>query len=139
MLSNMSPALRRYLLRLSALFAIFFVCIFAAGLIFSIYHPGINAAYALAILPALVLIGTVWANFRLIVEETDEYLRLLDVKGNLFATGFCLTVMTAWEFLQNYGLVSNDRHGFGTATVWLIGLVFGSIYFRLIKGEGRCA
>ena len=64
------------------------------------------AAYALAILPALPVIGVFWAVMRLLVEEPDEYLRMLLVRQALVATGFCLTIMTIWEFLQNFDLVA---------------------------------
>ena len=42
----------------------------------------------LAILPALPLIGIIWAFGRLLIEETDEYLRSLTVRQFLVATGF---------------------------------------------------
>lgn len=139
MARTMPPAIRRYLLRLSVLMTIYVVFIFLAGYLFRHNPPSGVAAYALAMLPALPVIGVVWVIMRLIAEETDEYLRLLYVKENLFATGFCLTVMTVWEFLQNYDLVSNDNHGFGATFVWFMGLGLGSIYVRLVKGEGACS
>lgn len=135
----MSPALRRYLFRLAVLMVIYMVCIFTAGYLFRHNPPSGLTAYALAVLPALPVIGVVWTIMRLIIEETDEYLRLLYVKENLFATGFCLTVMTVWEFLQNYDLVSNDSHGFGATFVWFMGLGIGSVYVRLVRGEGACS
>ena len=136
---NLSPALRRHLTRLAALMTIYVVCIFLAGYLFRHSPPSGLAAYALAVLPALPIVGVVWSIMRLIIEETDEYLRMLYVKQNLFATGFCLTVMTVWEFLQNYDLVSYDSHGFGTTFVWFMGLGIGAIYQRLVHGEGACA
>lgn len=136
---NHSPAMRRYLTRLAVLMVVYVVCIFSAGYLFRHNPPSGVAAYALAVLPGLPIIGVVWAIMRLIIEETDEYLRLVYVKENLFATGFCLTVMTVWEFLQNYHLVSNDSHGFGTSFVWFVGLGIGAIYVRLVRGEGTCA
>ena len=135
----MSPAMRRYLIRLAVLMTIYMAFIFLAGYLFRHNPPTGVAAYALAVLPALPIIGVVWTILRLIIEETDEYLRLLYVKDNLFATGFCLTVMTVWEFLKNYDLVSQDSHGFGATFVWFVGLGIGAIYFRLVRGEGGCA
>ena len=139
MTRNLSPAMRRYLARLAVLMIAYMVCIFSVGYLFRHNPPSGVAAYALAVLPALPIVGVVWSIMRLIIEETDEYLRLLYVKENLFATGFCLTVMTVWEFLQNYDLVSNDTRGFGATFVWFVGLGIGSIYVRLVRGEGSCA
>ncbi|HVR90176.1 MAG TPA: hypothetical protein VHG29_03645 [Novosphingobium sp.] len=136
---TLSPAMRRYLTRLAVLMTIYVACIFLAGYLFRHNPPNGLAAYALAVLPALPIIGVVWSIMRLIIEETDEYLRMLHVKQNLFATGFCLTVMTVWEFLQNYDLVSHDSHGFGTTFVWFMGLGIGAIYLRLVQDEGSCA
>ena len=64
------------------------------------------AAYALAIAPALPIIGVFWAVMRLLVEEPDEFMRMLLVRQCLVATGFCLTIITIWEFLQNFDLVA---------------------------------
>ena len=139
MTRNLSPAMRRYLVRLALLMIVYMVCIFLAGYLFRHSPPSGVAAYALAVLPALPIVGVVWTIMRLIIEETDEYLRLLYLKENLFATGFCLTVMTVWEFLQNYDLVSNDTHGFGATFVWFVGLGIGSVYVRLVRGESSCA
>lgn len=139
MTRHMSPAIRRYLIRLFVLMAIYMACIFTAGYLFRHNPPSGIAAYALAVLPALPIVGVVWTIMRLIIEETDEYLRLLHVKQNLFATGFCLTVMTVWEFLQNYDVVSHDMHGFGATFVWFLGLGIGAVWLRLVHREGTCA
>jgi hypothetical protein len=138
-MSTMSAAIRRYLVRLAALMSIYMVCIFTAGYVFRHYPPSGVGAVALALLPALPIIGVVWVILRLIVEESDEYLRLLHVKMNLMATGFCLTVMTAWEFLQNYDVVSDETGGFGATFVWFVGLGLAGVYVRLVDGKGDCA
>jgi hypothetical protein len=62
-------------------------------------------AVALAILPALPLIGMIWAMGRLLVEEQDEYLRSLHVRQFMIATGFMLAVTCVWGFLETFELV----------------------------------
>jgi hypothetical protein len=126
MLNHMSPAMRRYLKRLTGFMLVYFALLFLAGYLFRHDPPHGLFAVALAILPALPIIGVVWTIFRLLAEETDEYIRMLFVRQTLFATGFCLTVMTVWEFLQNYDVVSHDSHGFGTTFVWFVGLGIGA-------------
>ena len=129
-----SPATRRYTIRLAVLMSLYVILIFAAGWTFR--HGDIAGlpAYALAIAPALPIIGVFWAVMRLLVEESDEYIRMLHVRQSLFATGFCLTVMTIWEFLQNYDLVPAGNGGFGAAFFWFVGLGLGAVYNRATMG-----
>jgi hypothetical protein len=135
-----SAATRRYLIRMAVLMTLYVILIFAAGWTFR--HTAITgvAAYALAIAPALPIIGVFWAVMRLLVEEPDEFIRMLQVRQCLVATGFCLTVMTIWEFLQNYDLVPPGHGGFGAAFFWFLGLGIGAAYNRVTMGTiGSCA
>ena len=132
-----SPAIRRYLKRLALFMSIYVGLIFLAGYIFRHMPPSGPLAYALAVLPALPIIGVIWSVMRLLVEETDEYVRMLHVRQALFATGFCLTIMTVWEFLQNYDVVAPGNGGFGAAFFWFMGLGFGALYNRLTLGTGN--
>ena len=134
-----SPALRRYLSRLAALMCIYILTLFIAVKAFRADAVSGAAAYALAILPALPVIGVFWAVMRLLVEEPDEFIRLIHVRQCLVATGFCLTVMTVWEFLQNFDLAPRGNGGFGAAFFWFVGLGIGGIYNRLTIGTAGCA
>jgi len=134
-----SPAIRRYVIRLSVLMGLYFVFLLLAVRTFRADAVSGVAAYGLAILPALPIIGVFWAVMRLLVEEPDEYIRLLHVRQCLVATGFCLTVMTIWEFLQNFDLVPPGNGGFGAAFFWFIGLGIGAVYNRLTLGTAGCA
>ena len=135
-----SPAMRKYLIRLAVLMTIYMITLFAA--VFAFRHHLVSGpiAYPLAILPALPIIGVFWAVMRLLVEEPDEFLRMLLVRQTLVATGFCLTVMTIWEFLQNFDLVPQGTFGFGAAFVWFMGLGVGALYNWLTLGTtGECS
>lgn len=134
-----SPALRRYLIRLIVLMSIYLVTLIIALKLFRAGAVSGILAYVLAILPALPVIGVFWAVIRLLVEEPDEFIRLVHVRQCLVATGFCLTVMTIWEFLQNFELVPPGNGGFGAAFFWFAGLGIGRIYNRLILGTAGCA
>lgn len=134
-----SPAIRRYLIRLAILMSFYLITLMIALRLFRAEAVSGLPAYALAILPALPIIGVFWAVMRLLVEEPDEYIRLLHVRQTLIATGFCLTVMTIWEFLQNFDLVAPGNGGFGAAFFWFLGLGVGGIYNRLTLGSsGDC-
>ena len=99
-----SPAIRSYLIRLFVLMTIYLVTLFAAATAFKADAVSGIAAYALAVAPALPIIGVFWAVMRLLVEEPDEFVKLMHVRQCLIATGFCLTITTIWEFLQNFEL-----------------------------------
>ena len=123
-----SPAIRSYLIRLFVLMSIYIVTLLIAVTTFKAGAVSGIAAYALAVLPALPIIGVFWAVMRLLVEESDEFMRMTIVRQCLIATGFCLTVMTVWEFLQNFDLVPQGNGGFGAAFFWFMGLGVGALY-----------
>ncbi|MBE5073966.1 hypothetical protein IM511_06580 [Erythrobacteraceae bacterium E2-1 Yellow Sea] len=135
-----SPAARRYGRRLAVLMTIYLLSLISAVWLFKYELVSGPAAWALAIAPALPIIGVFWAVMRFIIEETDEFIRLLIVRQCMVATGFCLTVMTVWEFLQNFELVPPGNGGFGAAFFWFIGLGVGALYNKLTMGTaGSCA
>lgn len=135
-----SPAIRRYVIRIAALMSFYLVALFSASHAFKAHLVSGPAAYALAVVPALPIIGVFWAVMRLLIEEPDEFIRTMMVRQSLVATGFCLTVMTIWEFLQNFDLVPPGNGGFGAAFFWFIGLGIGAIYNKLTVGTtGDCA
>ena len=135
-----SPAIRRYTKRLAILMAAYLITLFAAVRLLRSHMVEGPAAYALAILPALPVIGVFWAVMRLLIEEPDEYLRVLLVRQVMIATGFCLTVMTMLEFLRNFDLLSSENGGFGATFYWFVGFAIGAIYNRITVGsvDGSC-
>lgn len=129
-----TPASKRYTKRFAVLMAIYLVALFAAVRLFRAGDIDPLLAWPLAIAPALPIIGVFWAVMRFIIEERDEFIRLLIVRQCLVATGFCLTVMTVWEFLQNFELVAAGNGGFGAAFFWFIGLFVGAAYNKIALG-----
>ena len=134
-----SPAMRRYVIRIAVLMSIYLIALFSA--VYAFRHGLVSGpgAYALAILPALPIIGVFWAVMRLLIEEPDEFVRMLQVRQALVATGFCLTITTIWEFLQNFDLVPPGNGGFGAAFFWFMGLGVGALYNKMTLGTaGGC-
>jgi hypothetical protein len=122
-----SPAIKAYLKRLFVMMLLYLVTL---TLSVSLFNKGLVSGlwvWPLAVLPALPIIGVFWAIMRLTVEEPDEYQRMLFIRQCLLATGFCLVVMTIWQFLRNFDLVPQGDGGFGAAFVWFVGLGFGAI------------
>ena len=122
-----SPAIRAYTRRLAVCMVIYTALIFGVGFLFRIAPPSGLLAFGAAVLPALPILGVFWTIFRLLVEERDEFMRMMFVRQTLFATGFCLSIMTVWEFLQNFDVLPDGTDGFGTAFVWFVGLGVGAI------------
>jgi hypothetical protein len=98
--------------------------------------PG-QLKYMVAILPALPIIGIFGAIGRYLVEEQDEYVRMLMVRQILWASAFTLSIATTWGFLDNFGLVGH-ADGYWIVILWFFGLGLGGIYNRLTLGDRGC-
>jgi len=130
-----SAAERRYLVRLAVAMAAYVVTLGIALHFVGKGHVTGPLAYALGVLPGLSVAGVFWAIGRLLVEETDEYLRMLLVRQTLVATGFTLTIVTVWGFLENLDLVAHVD-AFYVAVLWFVGLGVGSC-FNWLTLRGR--
>ncbi len=126
-----SPAMQRYLRRLAGFMVVYVALIFAVGTVFRTAPPTGALAWGLAVLPALPILGVFWTIARLLTEESDEYVRMMFVRQTLFATAFCLSITTVWQFLQNYELVPPGNGGFGAAFFWFVGLGLGGAWNAL--------
>jgi len=80
--------------------------------------------YLLAIAPGTAVVGILWAFGLLLIEEKDEYRRMLLVRQSLVATGFTLSVITVWGFLNNFGMVPGVS-AFCVVVLWFVGLGVG--------------
>lgn len=130
------PAHRRYVLRLAVATAAYLVTLALALRFVGSGAVAGPAAYFLALLPGLSVAGMFWAVARLLIEETDEYQRLLLVRQSLVASGFALTVATIWGFLENFRLAPHVD-AFYIAILWFAGLGLGSCYNHLtLRGAG---
>lgn len=96
-----------------------------------------SITYIVAVLPALPIIGVFGAIGRYLVEEQDEYVRMLMVRQTLWASAFTLSIATTWGFLDNFGLVGHVE-GYWIVCVWYFGLGLGAIYNKLTLGDGGC-
>ena len=132
-----TPAWKRYNLRviwLSLLYAAFLI-----AAVYSFKHKLVTdaLAYAVALLPALPIIGLFGAMGRYLVEEQDEYARMLMVRQTLWASGFALSAATVWGFLENFDLVGHVD-GYYIVIAWYFGLGLGGIVNKVTLGEGGC-
>lgn len=120
-----NSAIKRYNRTIIILSLVYVALLFAAEIAIGWYHLGGPLSYFVAILPALPIIGIFAAIGRYLVEESDEYLRMLTVRQTLVASGFALSIATAWGFLESFDLAGH-LDAYWIAVVWFVGLGVGS-------------
>lgn len=81
--------------------------------------------FVIAILPGLAISGFFWAIARLIIEEEDEFVRMLTVRQTLIASGFALSAASIWGFLEAADLVVH-LDAYWVAIAWFVGLIIGA-------------
>jgi hypothetical protein len=125
-------ARRRYNHRVLGLSLAYAGALFGVSFVFRATPPQGPLAWTLAILPALPLVGIFIAMGRYLVEEGDEYLRSVESRKALIATGFMLIVTTCWGFLQSFDQVPRVDF-YWAAIIWFFGLGLGGCATRLAK------
>lgn len=133
-LNSSTAAGRRYNRRaiwLSVAYAVFLL-----GATYGFQHRLIAGplAWIVASLPALPVIGIFVSIGRYLIEEQDEYLRMLMVRQTLWASGFALSGATLWGFLESFGLVAHAE-AYYVAVAWFGGLGLGACANTLTIGR----
>lgn len=120
-------ARRRYLLRFIPSMALYAISVIGVNWLFHSVTVEGWPRLLIAIVPALPIMGVIGSMGLYLVEETDEYLRMLQIRALLWATGITLVVTTAWGFLETYAGVQHFPLYFvfvlfcvslGVATTW---------------------
>ena len=134
---TMSPAGWRYNKRVVILSLIY--AAFLIGAVYGFKHHLVSGVFTwiVAILPALPIIGIFAAIGLYLVEEQDEYVRMLMVRQTLWASGIALSLATVWGFLENFD-VAGHIDAYYICVVWFAGLGIGGIINKLTLGEGGC-
>jgi hypothetical protein len=133
-----TPASKLYNRRVLWLSLAYVLLLFGAISAFDRNLIGGPIAYFVAILPALPIVGIFVAIGRYLVEEQDEYVRMLMVRQSLWASGFALSVATVWGFLENFDLVGHVD-AYYIAVLWFGGLGLGACINRVTLGAAaRC-
>jgi hypothetical protein len=132
-----TPAWKRYnwrVIKLSLAYAVFLL-----GAVYGFKHHLLSGvvAYIVAALPALPIIGIFFAMGRYLVEEQDEYVRMLMIRQALWASGFALSAATIWGFLESFDVVGHID-AYYIAVIWFGGLGVGSLINKLTVGDGGC-
>lgn len=130
MIRSGNPAQQRYNKSVAALGLAYALVLLAVVWFFRGHHPTGALAVALGVLPALPLIGIFVATGRYFLDEQDEYVRMLEVRKSLIATGFMLSVTTIWGFLQSFDLLPRADF-YWAAILWFFGQGLGACWNRV--------
>lgn len=115
-----NPAISRYHLRLVSTMVVYVVFLISSTLIFKHMHPVGIIAYALALLPALPIIGVIIIVGIYLAEEKDEFLRNLLIQSMLWGIGVVLTLATAWGFLELFTTVPHLQIYLAFPLFWFV-------------------
>lgn len=120
MFAAQTPAVRRYNRRLMVVMIGYVVSLFGANWMLAHWHPQGTALAAIAILPALPIVGVLVVIGRYLVEERDEFLRQRSVTAMLVGLGFMLAISTVLGFLNEAGVVPAVP-GYYAFVLWCLG------------------
>jgi hypothetical protein len=116
----MDPAQKRYVIRTN-LFMLGYVAVNIAA-IAGAFDPivGSRAGIVLGLAVAAPIAGQLWATLAL-MNESDEFVRMLNAKRFILASGLAMTLFSAWGFAESYG---DAPHAPG----WLIYPLFWGLF-----------
>lgn len=135
-----NPAFRRYRARSIAITIAYLASIALATWIIPDNAPADLLTISLAIVPGLAVLGWIWAMGRMLIELDDEYLRMLDVRKMMVATGITLALTSVWGILELYSPEIPRMPVFFVFPMWCLGLAVGSLVNKLTLGDaGSCA
>lgn len=93
------------------------------------------AAFLVALMPVLPILGMIWVMGRYLVEEQDEYLRHKAIIASLVGLALVLGFGSFWGFLEQFGLVPHAA-GWWAVPVWAIGMGLGQCWMALRDRAG---
>lgn len=124
---SFSPAMARYNRRMLGASLVYVAGLFLAIWVHDRFEPQGLPAFIVALAPSAGILLMVAAMARLLVEETDEYLRSRYIRSALFGLGTLLTLATVWGFFEQFGLVPHAP-GWLAAPVYALGLGIASCW-----------
>jgi hypothetical protein len=123
---NPRLAQTRYVKRVAIFTSLYLATFALMTFAYEAFDVPFEARVVIALLPGLAVTGMFWAIGRLIVEEEDEFIRMLTVRQTLIASGFALSTATIWGFLESADLVAHID-AYWVAIAWFFGLIIGAI------------
>ncbi|ABF52411.1 hypothetical protein [Sphingopyxis alaskensis] len=128
-------ARRRYIGRMIPISIAYIVTVMLASRIIPDDAAATPLTVAVALVPALATSGFIWAMARYITELSDEYVRMLEIRKMLVATGLTLALASGWGILELLTDVPRVPL-FYVFPVWCLGLAAGSLVNKATIGDG---
>lgn len=124
---------RRFLVRGAVSTTIFGLSVGAARYLIGQGHVDGPLLWVFAVIPGLAMIGIFYTFGMLIVEQKDEFIRMLLLRQLIIGTGIALSFATVWGFLESFGLVAHI-YPYYVAVAWIVGFAFGGLVNRITHG-----
>ncbi|MBT8098966.1 MAG: hypothetical protein KJO82_04410 [Gammaproteobacteria bacterium] len=124
---------RRFLVRLGISVTVLVVSVVAARHFIGQGLVGGPLVWVLALIPGLAMVGIFYAYGMLILEQKDEFIRMLVIRQLIIATGVALSFATIWGFLEQFGVVAHI-YSYYVAIAWIVGFGFGGLVNRITHG-----
>jgi hypothetical protein len=100
--STNNPAQRRFFYRFAVAMLLYMLLLVPAVWVFVRFRPTGVLAYALAVLPALAIIGMLVVIGLYLSEEKDEFIRNMQIQSLLGGMGGTLSLVSVWGLLENF-------------------------------------
>lgn len=133
-----NAAYRRYLIRMGASAALYLGATMLAAFVLKQKAPVNAGSVLIAVLPGLAVVGMIAAIGRLVIELEDEYLRTLEVRKIVFATGVALSVASVWGMLEMF-TEAPPLPMVWMFPIWSMGLALGAVWNKITLGDAGCA
>lgn len=130
----MDPAQRRYMRRMILISIAYVLAVGVASFAITDGAAATPLTVAIALLPGAGALGFIWAMGRYLAELGDEYVRMLEVRKALVATGMTLSLASTWGILELFTDVPPVPLFF-VFPVWCLGLALGSLVNRIVEGR----
>lgn len=124
---------RRFLIRLGSSTTVVALSLVAAKHLIGQGLVGGPLVWALALIPGLAMAGMFYACGMLIIEQKDEFIRMLVLRQLIIGTGIALSFAAVWSFLERFGLV-NHIYPFYFVVAFFAGFGFGGLVNRITHG-----
>ena len=124
---------RRFLIRINSSMAV--VALSGVAAEYLIKHGLAEGplVWVLALIPGLAMVGTFYAIGMLIIEQKDEFIRMLILRQLIIGTGIALSFAAVWGFLEYFGLVDHI-YPLYFVVAFFGGFGFGGLVNRLTHG-----
>jgi hypothetical protein len=124
------PGTARYARRMMLIAAAYVAGIVLASLTIDRSAPLGPLTIALTLVPGGAMLAAIWAMGRFLTDLADEYLRMLEVRKFIVATGVTLAITSVWGLLELYSDSLPRLPVFYVFPIWCAGLFVGQLVNR---------